>query len=218
MRTYVRWVQSQVAYWQDDFTRAAELAIAGQRFAGDGSSTARLACQAARSLAAIGDDRGVEQALATATVARDRTLHEEKPAGVFYFAPGKAAYYASEALLLLGGKANARRAATEAEEAITLFEATDHGRSPELVAAAHLDLVGAHLALANHDAIHSYLQPVLALTGERRTMPIVHRMTRVRQALTASAAASSSPANDLSEQIDLFCSYPAAHELPLVPE
>jgi hypothetical protein len=156
--------------------------------------------------------------LATAAAARDRTLQEERPAGVFYFAPGKAAYYASEALLQLGGNANARRAAREAEEAIVLFATGDDGRSPELVAAAHLDLIGAHLALANYDAIQPYLGPVLELTGERRTMPIVRRMTRVREALTASPAAGSSLANDLVEQIELFCTYPAAHELPLVPE
>lgn len=213
LRAYVCWVQSQVAYWQGDFTRAAELADAGQRFVNDGSNILRLASQTARSRAAVGDERGVNQALTVAAEARDRALHEPKPAGVFYFAPGKAAYYASEARLSLAGDANARRAVLDAEEALALFAAIDDGCSPELIAAAQLDLASAHLALSNLGAVMEHLQPVLALTAERRTMSIVQRMTKVRQALTDTARTA-----DLEERITLFCAYPAAHELPPGPE
>lgn len=60
----------------------------------------------ARALAAARDEREANRALVVATNARERAVEGTHPAGVFYFAPGRAAYYASEVRLSLGGEAN----------------------------------------------------------------------------------------------------------------
>jgi hypothetical protein len=84
--------------------------------------------------------------------------------GVFRFEPGKAAYYASEARLALGGEDNYRRAAADAEEALALFnDVPEAERCPEFVAAAQLDLAIAHLMLDDLDGAEQHLRPVLCL-------------------------------------------------------
>jgi len=218
LRAYTRWVQSNVAYWQGEYRQAAELAHSGQRHADNGSGLLRLASQEARALAACRDEREADRALAIATDAREQVTDEARPPGVFYFAPGKAAYYASEVRLSLDGEPNFRRAVTEAEEALALFAAaSEQEQSAELVAAAQLDLVAAHLALGDLDAANHHAQAVLRLPAESRTVPIVARMTKVDRTLASDEYRDSTLAAHLREEIELFHAYPAARELPLLP-
>jgi hypothetical protein len=141
-----------------------------------------------------------------------------RPAGVFYFAPGKAAYYASEVRLSLGGEANFRLAATAAEEALELLAAApEREQSVELIAAAQLDLIAAQLALNDLDGANAHAQTVLQLPSENRTVPIIGRMAKINQTLADEAFENVTSASDLREQIAMFCAYPAARELPQLP-
>jgi hypothetical protein len=215
LRAYIRWVQSHVAYWQGDHDRAAELAANGQEYAHSGSDRLRLASQQARALATSRRSDEADQALALAAEARQAIEAEPKAPGVFHFTPGKAAYYASEVRLALGGPSNCRQAVLDAEEAGRLFDAAPPDeQSPELRAAAQLDLVAAHLTLGDLDAGHAHSQPVLALPAKHRTMPITGRMAKISHALADARYASARPASELREHISLFCAYPAARELP----
>ncbi|MGH3739077.1 MAG: hypothetical protein ACRDT6_26285 [Micromonosporaceae bacterium] len=214
LRAYIRWVQSNVAYWHGRYRDAAELAESGQQYAAGNSDLLRLASQQARAASALADDRETDRALAVASDARGCASDEPPPPGVFYFPPGKAAYYASEVRLALGGEANHRRAATEAEEAVTLLEGEG---SAELTAAAQLDLVAAHVALGDLDAANDHAQAVLQLPAESRTVPIVGRVARIDDALADQAFAKAALASDLREQIAVFRAYPAARELPALP-
>lgn len=217
LRAYVRWVQSNVAYWKGDYRRAADLAQSSQRYATSGTSLLRLASQEARAHAAAGDQREVERTLSIATAARDQATPADEM-GVFRFEPGKAAYYASEVRLALGGDGNYRRAADHAEQALELFHAEPEAeRSPEFIAAAQLDLGAAKLALADLDAAESALRPVLALPAESRTLPVVQRMAKADKLLAGPKFARSILASDLREQIALFCAYTASRELPAAP-
>lgn len=217
LRAYVRWVQANVAYWNGEYYRAAELAQSAQRYATTGTSLLRLASQEARAYAAAGDHREVDRALGVAMAAREQPRTADE-VGVFRFELGKAAYYASEIRLALGGDANYRRAAADANEALNLFQAEpEPERSPELVAAAQLDLCTAQVALDDLDAADRALRPALAVPTESRTVPVAQRMSKVDKAIAGPRFARSMLAKDMREQIALFCAYTATRELPAEP-
>lgn len=220
LRAYVRWVQSNIAFWNGDLLRAADLAHSGQRYATAGTGLLRLASQEARAYAAASDHREAGRALATAQAARSHaSTADDRPGGVFSFAPGKAAYYASEARLALGGKENVERAVTDAEEALRLFAAEPPSEHcPEFSAAAQLDLVAAYLALNDLHAAEEHLQPVFAIPAESRTLPIVKRMRQTDGVLSTAPFATSALVPDLRERIRLFTAYTATREIPELPD
>ncbi len=214
LRAFIRWVQSNVAYWSGDFPGAAQVAHSGRRHATKGSNLLRLASAEARAWAACGETGNVEEALNVARTARERDPGEDQQAGVFRFAPAKAAYYASEAWLALGGESNARLAAQEAGEALQLLEAAIPGqRSPELVAAARLDLCNAHLALSDLDAAAVELRTVLSLPVDNRTEPIVGRVKAAAGTLESGLFTRSALSRQLLDEIALFRAYPARRDL-----
>ncbi|WP_285596008.1 hypothetical protein [Kineosporia sp. NBRC 101731] len=213
LRAFIRWVQSNVAYWGGDYPGAARIALSGRRHATKGSNLLRLASAEARAWAACGETREVEQALTVARAERDRITGEDHQAGVFRFEPGKAAYYASEAWLALGGVPNARLAAREATEALSLLQAVPAQRSPELVAAARLDLCNAHLALSDLDAAAGELREVLSLPTDNRTGPIVGRVATAAGTLQSPAFTRSALSRQLLDEIALFRACPARRDL-----
>ncbi|GAB3830984.1 hypothetical protein [Kribbella italica] len=92
LRGYAYWVQAQVAYWQKEYQRSAELARRGLDSAAlSGSDVLRLTSQEARALAALGDERETALVLQYAADAREQALGERAQPGIFDFAPGKAA-------------------------------------------------------------------------------------------------------------------------------
>jgi transcriptional regulator with XRE-family HTH domain len=218
LEAYVRWLQSHSAYWQGDYVVAADLAGHGLTQAAHGSHILRLASQQARSLAAAGRTQECQAALARAVDARDTLTDGPRPAGAFGFALGKAAYYAAEICLALGGTGNARRAVEEATEALSLLDTdpeTEHA-APER-AGTLLDLAAAQLVLGDLDATAVHLQAVFDLPAESRTIPIMGRIAGTHQALGAPALEGTRLAEDLREQIEVFAAYPAARDLPQLP-
>ncbi|MFI7588450.1 hypothetical protein ACIB24_15375 [Spongisporangium articulatum] len=215
LRSYIRWVQSNVAFWEGDYRQAATIAQSGQQFAAQGSSNMlRLASQEARAWAACGQTAEVERALSVTMTTRDAATPDDS-AGVFRFDPGKAAYYASEVRLALGGRSNAERAVEAAEESLRLFgEAPEAQRSPEFVAAAQLDLANARLALDDLDGAEEQLRTVLTLPVESRTQPIVGRVKSAGASLKADRFAHSGLATSLRDEIALFRAYPAQRDFP----
>jgi hypothetical protein len=214
IRPYVRWVQSNVAYWRTQYRDAAELANSGQQYTSTSSDQSRLSSQTARALAAMKDESGANRALASAAEAHTEQAHDH-PYGVLHFAPGKAAYYASEVRQSLGGRANLEQAVRDAELALTMFhEAPEGETSAELVAAAQLDLVSAHVALTDLDAANAHMRTVLELPSENRTVPVVSRVTKIGGALSSPAFAKAALASELRDRIRLFKAYPAERELP----
>lgn len=216
LRTYTRWVQSNIAYWNGQYREAADIAHAGQRYAKNGTGLLRLASQEARAHAAAADKSSVEKSLAIAMAARETARPEEdSPGGVFRFEPGKAAYYASEARIALGGKDNYHRAVADADSALELFDAQlDGERCAEFVAAAHIDNAVARIALNDVDAAAYQLRPVLNLPSANRTLPVAQRMQQVGRSLMHPRFASSGLAADLREQVDFFSAYTATRQLP----
>lgn len=213
LRSYVRWVQSNIAYWRGRHTDAANLARSGQQFATTRSDILRLSSQEARACAAARDNREAEHALGAAMAAREQATDEPAPPGVFYFDPAKASYYASEVRLSLGGTTNARLAVRDAQEALNILDMQTEP-SAELVAAAQLDLISARLALSDLDAAASSAQEVLHLPSESRTVPIMGRVQRISHELAVEPFQAVKLAQELTEQISVFSAYPAARQIP----
>jgi hypothetical protein len=211
LRAYVRWVQAQIAYWNGRYRTAAEIARSARPFATDRASMLRITSQEARAWAAAGEAQEAERSLATRAAAGD--LDESRDlVGVFRFPPAKAAYYASEVLLSLGGARNAERALSAAEESLSLLaNGADDDSCPEFVAAARLDLVLAHLALDSFDSAMEQLRPVLEMPSDHRTLQVVGRVAKVAAALARYASEPS--AAEMRERIELFSAYPAARQL-----
>lgn len=85
--------------------------------------------------------------------------------------------------------------------------------STELVAAAQLSLVGAHLASSDLDAAQELLPRVLELPAERRTVPVVDRTAKIGGVLARPELAESAQSRELRERIALFVAYPATQAL-----
>lgn len=219
LRGYIRWVQSNTAYWRGDYRGAAEIAHAGREEATAGTTLLRLTSQEARSLAAARDPR-FRDAITAALDARENVTEDEVEVGVFRFSPGKAAYYASEAYYEMGMADNVARRAEhlamaqqQAGESLWLLETDAHEQGTELRAAATCDLAAAQLAAQELDGFAEHLSGVLQLPPEHRTVPVVRRVARMDGQLTSHA--DTPLVRDLRDQIALFSAHPAtAPELP----
>lgn len=216
LKVYIRWVQSNTAYWNRQYRRAAELAHDGRTYASSGTGLLRLLSQEARALAACGEHSEVATVLGQALAERDRVAGDELP-GVFEFGVGKAAYYACEVRTELGGADNLRLAIGDAAEAIALLDQQPDDNAPELLAAARLDMAHLHLARDDLDAAAIHLREVLDLSSASRTQPIVSRMNRVRTTLNLPRLQSAQRASDLDNEIALFLAYPATQQPPALP-
>lgn len=218
LRAYVRWVESNVAYWNGDFRRAAEIAFSARIYATAGTSMLRLTSQEARAHAARGEARDVKRALARAGEAAEQLDGWDDGGGVFHFEPGKAAYYASEARVALGGADNIRQAKADARRALELFTAVPVAEQcVEFVAAARLDLTAAHLAGGELDGAQEAIQAILDLPVASRTVPVVGRMVKTAATIAGPRFARSALGGDLTGQIGEFCAATAVRALPATP-
>ncbi|WP_327045484.1 hypothetical protein OG320_27935 [Microbispora sp. NBC_01189] len=207
LRSYSRWVQSNVAYWRGDYRRAADIAHTARETAMSGTDLLRVVSQEARALAAAQDGTEFSRAIATVIETRENVGPTEDEPGVFHFSPGKAAYYASEAYYAMGGPENLRRAQQQAIESIQLLSQNPDDQGPSLLAAATVDLVSAQLASGELDGAAESLRSVLDTGPELRTVPVVQRVRRIEQQL---ALAEPIPLiRDLREQTTLFIAHPA---------
>lgn len=215
LRVYTRWVQSNVAYWEGRYDDAAGLVESAMTDATSGTALLRLASQQARINAARQDHSGVGQALAiVANAPTDPTAEEP---GVFAFATGKAAYYASEAHRELGGTGHLDAAVDWAVTAVAEF-AAERRPNTQFIAAARIDLARAHLARGEVDAAAEHLAPVLASTiAEQRTVPVISRAASLNALLSARPDLASSTLAALRDDLAEFCSAPAAGPTELGP-
>ncbi|MFI8426108.1 hypothetical protein [Streptomyces sp. NPDC085479] len=177
LQAYIRWAQSNIAYWHGRYPDAVALAQSGQRLAKAGTSLLRLTSQEARAHAAMSGAAEVERTLSLAQTCDMDALDD--PAGVFSFVPGKFLYYSSEALLQVGGEGSARRAVAAAEESLAYFRVHADRSCPEFLAAARLDAASAHLALRDVDGAMVSLDEVLRIPAKHRTTPVRKRMDSI---------------------------------------
>jgi hypothetical protein len=206
LRVFVRWVQSNVAYWDGRYDEAAQVMDAALPDATDGTTLLRLASQQARINAARNRPEEVSRALAlVATAPTDPTSDEP---GILGFDPGTAAYYVSEAHRALGGAEHLEAAVDWAHTALEEFTAESQPRTLYL-AAARFDLALAHLARGDLEAVGEHLAPILRTTSaEYRTVPIIGRARSLHTLLGQRPDLASGALTALRDDLAEFVTHP----------
>ncbi len=207
LRAFIRWVQSNVAYWDGQYDEAAQLVESALPDATSGTALLRLASQQARIHAARRQTGEVSRALALTTTAPTERTPDEP--GILGFSSGTAAYYASEAHRGLGGTKHLDTAVELARTALDEFTAEPRPSALHIVA-ARFDLALAHLARDDLDAVSEHLAPVLRSTNaEYRTVPIIGRAHSLHTLLSQRTDLTSSTLATLSDDLAEFVTHPA---------
>ena len=207
LRVFIRWVQSNVAYWDGRYDEAAHFMDSALPDATSGTTLLRLTSQQARINAARHQPDDVNRALALAATAPTERTPDEP--GILGFSAGTAAYYASEAHHQLGDTNHLNAAVDWARTALDEFNAESRPKALH-IAAARFDLALAHLAQGDLDAVDEHLTPVLHSThAEYRTVPVIGRARSLNTLLAQRPDLASSTLTALSDDLTEFCTHPA---------
>ncbi|MGH3901292.1 MAG: hypothetical protein ACRDTA_24190 [Pseudonocardiaceae bacterium] len=212
LRAFVRYVQSNMAYWDGRYDEAAQLMESALPDATSGTALLRLASQQARINAARHQPGEVSRVLALAATAPTERTPDEP--GILGFDAGTAAYYASEAHYALGGTDHLDAAVDWAHTALDEFTAQSRPKALYL-AAARFDLALAYLARGELEAVGEHLAPILRSTdAEYRTVPIIGRAWSLHALLGQRTDLASSTLATLRDDLAEFVTDPA----PTPPE
>ncbi|RKS06006.1 hypothetical protein DFP74_1626 [Nocardiopsis sp. Huas11] len=216
LRTWVRGMQSLIAYWGDHFEEAISLASSvRETVSGQGSAAVRLASIEARAHARVGNAEGVETALAAAANARETADHPDEYGGMMAFPVEKQLFYGSTCQVWLGGRPRLHRAAREASQAVSMFEQAPPGqRRVGEMCLARLDLAASRLETGELDGTAEQVHAVFTDAANRRTDSVKRRLHQVRIQLEAPEVRTSPLAATLRDEIIEFCAPPA----PALPE
>jgi hypothetical protein len=215
LRSFIGWVQSNMAYWDSRYDEAAQLVEAALSDA-TGTALWRLATQQARIHAARRQPGDVSRALALAATAPTERTPDEP--GILGFDAGTAAYYASEAHCALGGTEHLDAAVDLAHTALDEFSAEPRPKALYVVA-ARFDLALAYLGRGELDAVSEHLAPVLRSTdAEYRIVPGISRARSLNTLLAQRPDLASGALAALRGDLAEFCTHPAAVPAGLEPE
>ncbi|MGH3823239.1 MAG: helix-turn-helix domain-containing protein [Pseudonocardiaceae bacterium] len=207
LRVFVRYVQSNIAYWAGRYDEAAQLVESALPDATSGTAVLRLASQQARIHAARRQPGEVSQALALAATAPTERTPDEP--GTFGFDTGTAALCASDAHSAFDETEYLNAAVDWARIALDEFTTASHPKAMYL-AAARFNLARAHLARGELDAVAEHLAPVLSSTNaEYRTVPIIGRAHSLHTLLSQRTDLASSTLITLSDDLAEFITHPA---------
>lgn len=219
LRCWIRGTEGLIAYWDERYQDAVDLASDGRRFVPEsGTALVRLAAIEARAHAHLGAAVAAEQALARAAVARSEVAGPDEPGGLMEFPLPKQQAYAATAELWLGGRyrvARAERAATEAIRGY-LRAPAEQRRIGELCL-ARLDLAAVRIAQDDLDGAGEQIGEVLTVAAGRRTEEVVRRLRQVVRALHRTRHQSAPEAIALRERIGAFCAARGVSPLVNVP-
>lgn len=188
LRAWVRATQHTAAFWQDNFSQAADYAADGLQYA-TGSAASFLTSAYALDLARCGQDEAAWEALRQAWMVADSVEQtDDELAGPFTCSFDRASGLWSDTQLTLGA---AEAALEHADRAVAAFDAIPPGQrnwgSERMV---RLQKVRAHLALGQLDGAELALTPVLETAPEHRVRPLLVRMNDVYTAATTTRHAS----------------------------
>jgi ATP/maltotriose-dependent transcriptional regulator MalT len=211
LMTWIRSLQSLIAYWGGRPAESARYARHAQELASTASGTAGLWAHLseARALASSGDRDGAHQVIAQAEDLRDSASTDEldEIGGLFTFGPVRQLYYAGDALSWIAE--DAAEAADYSTRAVTGYE---DRQGEEWAfgdqAGAHANLAIARLALGEPEGAREALAPVLMLPSAQRMNGIVLSARRVSRALVQSSQGRKQA--ELQDEIEEFCRVPLA--------
>ncbi len=199
LRSWVRALQSGIAFWAGRWSEAANFARDSRQSAGTAPSAARAAALEARALARLNDDAGVRRAVAESEAARDLPASEDA-VGVMDFSESNRVRCAGSAYLWLGDHATAQR---HLERALVAYERNDPHAYAHLTA-VRMDLAGARLVAGDIAGAADSLRPVLTTIPERRLAGAARRALALRALLAGSDHRDSPVAQELATQLEEF--------------
>lgn len=217
LQTWVRVLQSMIAYWAGSPHEAARHLAAGEQYAARTRSTASvwLPAQEARVWGVLGNADRVRDAIARAAQAREQVQPDDldQLGGIMAFTAPRQLYYVADATVWLPG---AERAAAEAaREAIDAYEEADEEeQSYSDEAGARADLALARVHLGDLDGAAEALSDVLDLPVDQRIGGIVASTRRIHSALLAPTFRGGGVAATLQQEIEAFAGVPAHAGLP----
>lgn len=203
LRAWIRGTQALVAYWDERPMDAIRLAEDGRRYPPErGTALVRLAAIEARAHGRMRDARSVDAALGVAGDARSTVVDVDDPGGMMIFPEAKQRFYSSTAHLWLGNAESVRRAGSDAEHAVRLYERDppEHRRLGELNL-ARLDLATSYLALDQVEGAAVELGNVIDVSRRRPTDSVMRRLDQVAAVLGRPRFANSRVASDLRDEI-----------------
>jgi transcriptional regulator with XRE-family HTH domain len=201
-RAWVRVTQSKLAYWKARYTESAQLAEDGLRYPSADSGQAMLGLFQARALARLGREQEAASALAQARAGLERAGPDEV-GGLWGVSEAR---YHSVAVNTHLWRHDPAQVLAEAQQALTLFEATDPcDRNYGAEAHTRIDQAQAQLLSRNLDGAEAALRAVLTLPPECRYEPITQELGHVQQALAQPAFTAAPTARELQEEIEAYC-------------
>jgi hypothetical protein len=216
LRTWVRGMQSLIAYWGDRFEEAVDLAASvRETTTGQGTASVRLASIEARAHARLGNPEGVQTALRTAREEREAMRAPEEFGGMMAFPEEKQLFYSSTCQVWLGGEPRLRQTVREASQAVSVFQQAPLGqRRIGEMCLARLDIASAQLALGELDGAVEQARAVFEDAANRRTDSVRRRLHQVRAELEKPKVYTSPLAGAMRDEIIEFC----APRPPALPE
>jgi hypothetical protein len=207
LRTWVRGLQSLIAYWAGWPNEALRFARLGRDPAARTSGTAKvwISSLEARAWALFGNGEEARSAIERADDVRDQVTPDDLDGfgGILTFARPRQLYYAADALAWLPEqRRDAERRAIAAVEAYESSAECDRSFGDE--AGARTDLAIARVRLGDTDGARDALGPVLELPVPHRINGIVASVQRVHGTLREAATSGSRQAADLQEEIEAF--------------
>jgi tetratricopeptide (TPR) repeat protein len=199
LRSWVRALQSGVAFWAGRWAEAAALAHNAREHARTAPSAMRAAALEARALAKLNDSDGVRRAAAQSEAARE-LLASDNAVGAMGFSESNRLRCIGTAYLWLGDHAAAQRLL---EEALASYEDDDPDAYAHLTA-TRMDLASARLSSGDVDGAAKVLRPVLTTVPERRLAGAARRMSGLRTLLASVEYRDLQAATDLAAELAQF--------------
>ncbi len=201
-RAWVRATQAMLAGRDGRYTESAQLAEDGLSYASHDSARVFLALFHAKALARTGRYEDARQALDLADNEQARVSAADLLGGTWGMTADRYHSNAADVQVLLEAPT---RALAEAQQAITLTEATPPGeRRIWSSVYAHIYSAHAHLQQGNLDGATTSLRPVLDLSADIRTAPLLQDLARFRRLLSQPAFADAPLTRDTQEEIETF--------------
>lgn len=201
-RAWIRVTQSKLAYWDGRFVESAQLAEDGLRYQSPDSGQVMAALFQSRAQARLGRDHEAQDALDHARTGMEQ-VEDDEIGGLWSVIPARYHSLASNIQMWRGDPA---QVLAETAQALEQFEMADP-RQRNYGAETHtrIDQALAHLSLQDLDGTDTVLRPVLGLSAENRYEPITQHLGQVRQSLADPQFGNTVLAQQLQEEIEVYC-------------
>ncbi len=199
LRSWIRSLQSAVAFWACEWGSAAELATHALDLAVTRSGVSRAVAMQARALARLGDIAALREVADTALPDND---HPDET-GIVLFTDMNRERCLGGAYLWIGDHDIAQ---THLERALVDYE-RERSFDYAVITVIRLDLAAVHLGHHDLQAAIAVTEPVLAMPHTRRLAGAVRRLHDLRTALTAEPFSADTTARHWAQQLDAFTTH-----------